>query len=302
MKRLQWRTPLALSASIAAGLATAACTAPQPRAPDAGVRTVPVARTTNAGRYSMQTDAPPESKEIPDDVTSVPDAVPRIEPRSASGNSPVYEVFGKKYRVLDSADGFSQRGTASWYGKKFHGHQTASGERYDMFQMTAAHKSLPLPSYVRVTRVDNGRSIIVRVNDRGPFHSGRIIDLSYAAAAKLDMIQHGQTLVEIVALTPDPDDASPPAPIPPPASRPTAQVGAAPEWLQLAVYADPINAVAMREQLSQNGVVNAKILTGEEDGVTVHRVVLGPFRDRATADDERNRLHTQGIGAVLLGQ
>ncbi|TJY65194.1 septal ring lytic transglycosylase RlpA family protein [Sinimarinibacterium sp. CAU 1509] len=301
MKRLRWRPLLALSASIAASLATA-CTTPQPRAPDSGVRTVPVAHTTNAGRYSMQTDAPPESSEIPDDVASVPDAVPQIEPRSASGNSPIYEVFGKKYRVLDSAKDFSQRGTASWYGKKFHGHQTASGEPYDMFKMTAAHKSLPLPSYVRVTRVDDGRSIVVRVNDRGPFHSGRIIDLSYAAASKLDMIQHGQTLVDIVALTPEPDDAPPAMPTGIATSAPSAQAPAAPEWLQLAVYADPINAVAMREQLSQKGVDNAKILTGEEDGVTVHRVVLGPFRDRATADDERNRLRTRGIGAVRLAQ
>jgi rare lipoprotein A len=264
-----------------------------------------MSQTTNAGRYSMQTDAPPEAGEIPADVAAVPDPIPRAEPRAASGNSPIYEVFGKKYRVMDSADGFRQRGTASWYGKKFHGHKTASGERYDMFQMTAAHKSLPLPSYVRVTRVDNGRSIIVRVNDRGPFHSDRIIDLSYAAAAKLDMIQHGQTLVDIVALTPQADStrvaaASPAMVVPTPS---TAQVvAAAPDWLQLAVYADPINAIAMREQLSQNGVVGAKILSAEEDGMTVHRVVLGPFRDRAAADDERQRLRARGIGSVLLAQ
>jgi len=295
------RSLLTLSTSVVACLATA-CTAPQPRTPNSGVRTVPVAQTTNAGRYAMQTDAPPESRDIPDDVASTPDPVPRYEPRSASGNAPVYEVFGKKYKVLDSAEGFRQRGTASWYGKKFHGHKTANGETYDMFQMTAAHKSLPLPTYVRVTRVDNGRSIIVRVNDRGPFHSNRIIDLSYAAAAKLDMIQHGQTQVEIVALTPDTETAAPLPRVSTPVAPPTAQVLASPDWLQLAVYADPINAVAMREQLSQKGVSGAKILSGEEDGMTVHRVVLGPFRDRAATDTERERLRALGIGAVLLSQ
>ncbi|MGB5325609.1 MAG: septal ring lytic transglycosylase RlpA family protein, partial [Pseudomonadales bacterium] len=120
-----------------------------------------------------------------------------VESRSRGGNRSVYTVFGKSYRVLDDARGYRERGPASWYGKKFHGRSTANGERYDMYQMTAAHKHLPLPSYVRVRNLENGREIIVRVNDRGPFHGNRIIDLSYAAATKLGMLRNGTAEVEI---------------------------------------------------------------------------------------------------------
>lgn len=131
-----------------------------------------------------------------------PDPTPKREPPSKTGNPASYVVFGKRYHVLDSSAGFSQRGLASWYGKKFHGRKTSSGARYDMYEITAAHKRLPIPTYVRVTRTDNGRSIVVKVNDRGPFVTGRVIDLSYAAAAKLDMLQEGTVPVEIVALSP----------------------------------------------------------------------------------------------------
>jgi len=119
------------------------------------------------------------------DVSGIPDAIPRNEPLSRGGNQASYEVFGKRYYVLNSAEGFTERGVASWYGNKFHGNQTSNGEIYDMYAMTAAHKRLPLPSYVRVTNLKNQRSVVVRVNDRGPFHKGRIIDLSYVAAKKL---------------------------------------------------------------------------------------------------------------------
>ena len=132
----------------------------------------------------------------------IADAEPRVEPKSRGGNRRVYSVFGQSYRVLDSASGFVERGEASWYGKKFHGRDTANGERYDMFAMTAAHKHLPLPTYVSVTNLDNGKSTIVRVNDRGPFHGGRIIDLSYAAATKLGMLQQGTARVEVRSIDP----------------------------------------------------------------------------------------------------
>ena len=135
-------------------------------------------------------------------ASKIKDAEPRVEPKSRGGNASVYTVFGKSYRVLDSAKGFKERGDASWYGKKFHGRDTANGERYDMFQMTAAHKHLPLPSYVRVTNLENRKSTIVRVNDRGPFHGGRIIDLSYAAATKIDMLKKGTARVEIEVIDP----------------------------------------------------------------------------------------------------
>src|SRR6056297_4328415 len=127
-------------------------------------------------------DGPPAR---PLDAAGIPDAVPRAEPRSKSGNPPFYEVRGQRYYVMNDAAGYRESGVASWYGTKFHGRRTSSGEPYNMYAMTAAHKHLPLPSYVEVTHRQNGRKIIVKVNDRGPFHDGRIIDLSYAAARKL---------------------------------------------------------------------------------------------------------------------
>jgi rare lipoprotein A len=133
-------------------------------------------------------------------ATSVPDAVPRIEPRSRSGNPPFYDVFGKRYFVLSSSVGYVERGVASWYGPGFHKVRTSIGEPYDMYGMTAAHKTLPLPAYVRVTNLQNGLSVVVRVNDRGPFVGNRIIDLSYTAASKLGMLRNGTAIVEVRSL------------------------------------------------------------------------------------------------------
>ena len=137
----------------------------------------------------------------PANLASVPDAVPRSEPLHRYANRP-YEVFGKKYTPLASVQPFTQRGMASWYGKRFHGQKTSSGEVYDMYQMTAAHPTLPIPSYARVTHVGNGRSVVVRINDRGPFHANRIIDLSYVAAYKLGYIGAGSAQVEVEAIVP----------------------------------------------------------------------------------------------------
>src|SRR5215218_934784 len=137
----------------------------------------------------------------PANLASIPDALPRAEPLHKYANRP-YEVFGKKYVPLASVQPFSQRGTASWYGKKFHGQKTSSGETYDMYKMTAAHPTLPIPSYVRVTHVGSGKSVVVRVNDRGPFHGGRIIDLSYVAAYKLGYVGAGSAQVQVEAVVP----------------------------------------------------------------------------------------------------
>ena len=138
----------------------------------------------------------------PANIASIPDAVPKVEPRSSSGNNP-YTVSGKTYYPLADASGYHERGIASWYGRKFNGKRTSSGESYDMYAMTAAHKTLPLPSYVRVHNLQNGRSIIVRVNDRGPFLNNRLIDLSYAAAAKLGILGTGTGIVEVDAVSPE---------------------------------------------------------------------------------------------------
>ena len=133
--------------------------------------------------------------------TNVADAVPRLEPLHRGANQP-YERFGKRYVPLTSLQPFKQRGMASWYGKRYHGQKTSSGEVYDMYAMTAAHPTLPIPSYARVTNVKSGRSVVVRINDRGPFRADRVIDVSYVAAHKLDFIQAGQAQVEGEAIIP----------------------------------------------------------------------------------------------------
>ncbi len=135
-------------------------------------------------------------------ASSGDELIPRVEPPSRSGNADTYVVFGRRYRVRETSEGYREQGTASWYGADFHGRKTSSGPLYDMYELTAAHKSLPLPAYVRVTNLENGRSTVVKVTDRGPFVSGRIIDLSYAAALRLDMLERGTALVEVAALEP----------------------------------------------------------------------------------------------------
>ena len=145
-------------------------------------------------------DGPPAG--APANLDAIADAQPRLEPLHRYANRP-YTVFGKDYRPLTSLQPFRQRGRASWYGKRFHGNKTSSGEVYDMYRMTAAHPTLPIPSYARVTNLANGRSVVVRINDRGPFHAGRIIDLSYAAAYRLGYIAAGSAQVEVEAIIQD---------------------------------------------------------------------------------------------------
>lgn len=140
---------------------------------------------------------------LPKNIATIPNAVPHVAPRAAHGNPLFYKVDGKRYYVLATAEGYEATGVASWYGPTFDGLRTSDGDRYDMYAMTAAHKTLPLPCYVRVTNLSNGRSVVVKVNDRGPFVANRLIDLSYVAAAKLDMLATGTALVEVKAITPD---------------------------------------------------------------------------------------------------
>lgn len=142
------------------------------------------------------------------DLSGIEDAVPKAEPKSKYGNPKSYVVFGKRYHTKSSSNGHVERGLASWYGKKFHGRKTSSGERYDMYAMTAAHKTLPLPTYARVTNVSNGRSAVVKINDRGPFHGKRVIDLSYSAAKKLGVVSKGTAMVEIRAIDPNRPESS----------------------------------------------------------------------------------------------
>lgn len=157
--------------------------------------------TGGGGRYAMDKDAPPDG-EIVLDPDNIPDAIPVFEQRTPAGNKTPYTVLGETYEVMPESKGYTETGKVSWYGKKFHGYRTSNGETYDMYKMSAAHKTLPIPSYVRVTNLANGRSGIVRVNDRGPFHSERIMDLSYAAAVKLDVVRTGTAMVKLEAIEP----------------------------------------------------------------------------------------------------
>lgn len=228
-------------------------------------------------------------REVPEGLANIPDPVPRPEPRSRYGNPASYEVFGKRYYVMDSALGFKERGYASWYGSKFHGRRTSSGEPYDMFKMTAAHKSLPLPTYVRVTRVDDGRSIIVRVNDRGPFHPGRIIDLSYTAATKLGIVEQGFAEVEVEAINPDAPQQAPPV-----------QTAAQPKFLEAGVFNDPVTAIALREELTLLGLLDIEIR--QDASGQWHRVLVGPYADPEQLADARSRLKQAYFPAKTVRQ
>ncbi len=181
---------------ISLAVTLTACVSPPPSDTDSG---------TNAGRYDMENDSPILE---PLDLSRIPQVVPEPVNRTMAGNRSPYQVNGQSYTVMDTEVGYQESGRASWYGRKFHGHLTSNGEIYDMFTFTAAHKSLPIPSFAKVTNLDNGESVVVRVNDRGPFHEDRIIDLSYAAAAKLGYADTGTARVHIESLTPWLDQAA----------------------------------------------------------------------------------------------
>ncbi len=210
-------------------------------------------------------DGPPARP--PPDLAAVPDAVPRDEPPIPHANPPFYEVDGVRYRVLPSAEGYVARGLASWYGTKFHGRPTSSGEPYDMYAMTAAHRTLPIPSYVEVTNLENGRRVVVRINDRGPFVPGRIIDLSYAAAVKLGMVERGTAPVEVRALSPRPQGL----------------------YLQVGAFARPEGAERLRLRLLRVlPAARVHRLPPGPDGL--HRVRIGPLRDPEEAETLARRL------------
>ncbi len=222
----------------------------------------------------------------PPDLAPIPDAQPRPEPLHRAANSP-YVVFGRTYVPERSHRPFRQRGVASWYGRRFHGNPTSSGERYDMYAMTAAHPTLPIPSYARVTSVANGRSVVVRVNDRGPFLHGRIIDLSYAAAWKLGYVAQGSTLVEVEAVLPGDTGAAPARQERAPTVSDRVEVPVAAEpggiYVQLGAFAAPENAESLRAKLAlELATFAGQIEIHRKDGL--YRLHVGPYRTRAEAN------------------
>ncbi|MCF6210497.1 MAG: septal ring lytic transglycosylase RlpA family protein [Gammaproteobacteria bacterium] len=222
------------------------------------------------------------------DASGTADAVPRIEPYSKYGNPRSYQVAGKTYYVLDDHRGYQQQGQASWYGTKFHGRRTSSGEPYDMYAMTAAHKTLPIPSYVEVTNLENGRKAILRVNDRGPFIAGRIIDLSYVAAKKLGVYTAGTARVNVRAIDLRKSTTTRPATNPPAA---TGRTGDDQVYLQVGAFGERANAELMLSRLISLTGENVLINSQQQ----VYRVHIGPLGSEQAARQLASRLSPHGI-------
>lgn len=238
--------------------------------------------------------------------------------RTRAGNPPVYEVFGERYYTKDSSADHRELGVASWYGKDFHGRSTANGETYNMYALTAAHKTLPIPTWVEVTHLGNGRRVIVKINDRGPFVNGRVIDLSYAAAEELGMIEAGTARVEVRALgvpvggEPARQEAFAGSTIearrsgfsliseaaaaePGSSDRPMQQV-----FAQVGAFSDRVNAARLVDRLRAGGQRNVFVLLASAGSGQLYRVRIGPLADVAAYDDIRRDLSSLGIRDSLL--
>ena len=237
--------------------------------------------TSAVARVYEQPDGPPP---YPVNVDAIADAVPRIEAKSRNGNPEVYTVFGQDYRVMPDNRGYVETGVASWYGSKFHGRKTSNGETYDMLAMTAAHRSLPIPTYLQVTNLDNGQAVIVRVNDRGPFHDDRIIDLSYAAAAKLGINATGTARVELKAIDPRAAESE---------NNEIRYSATTPVYLQLGAFSEYQNAVQLKRKLAQ--LPNPKIQTEHRPSASLYRVQIGPIASAWHARKIKQQLAKLGI-------
>jgi rare lipoprotein A len=227
------------------------------------------------------------------DTSHVPDAIPRHEVRTIAGNKNPYTVLGKTYHLIEDERSYKERGKASWYGKKFHGRRTSNGEIYDMYAMTAAHKTLPIPSYVRVTNVTNGRSAVVRVNDRGPFHADRIIDLSYAAAQRLGILTAGTGLVDVEIILSG--DAAPTAGT----KQALNQVAPGSElppntYLQIGAFSSEASARQFAADVGRR-LNYPVILSRTQTGNVVYRVRVGPLANARHMQDARDQVQLLNI-------
>jgi rare lipoprotein A len=248
-----------------------------------------------SSRYADNNDSTPQGP--PPDLSKIPEPVPKNEPKSQYGNKSPYSVLGETYKILPSCTGYVERGLASWYGNKFHGYMTSNFEKYDMYAFTAANKTVPLPCYVRVTNLENGRSAIVRVNDRGPFAPNRVVDLSYVAAVKLGVWPKGTAMVEVRGIDPDHPDrklgelpretivSGPPPKTPKPAL-----------YLQVGAFADATNAERAANQVRAAKLGSVQVVESSVNGRALRRVRLGPLRDADEADRLTPKLKSLGLG------
>lgn len=277
------------------------------------VGNVSSSQPSSGGRYAIENDI---AINEPIDIASIREVIPREERRTSAGNKSPYTVNGRTYHVLEDEQGYSEVGMASWYGRKFHGHLTSNGEIYDMFQLSAAHTTLPIPSYVRVTNLDNGRSVIARVNDRGPFHPGRVVDMSYAGAVLLGYARTGTARVKVEALTPGKGPLLSSAPIAPPAAAPAQPVAYAgssvesvaterklieenrgAEYLQVAAFSSVDSAHRLVTQLQ--GITGMDVVVHSENGsngAMLHKVRIGPL-----ASEVQARAAQEAVVAARLG-
>lgn len=264
-----------------------------------------VAGCSTNSRYSMDTDAAPD---VEFDVGNLPDPVPVYEPPSRGGNKSPYTVWGRSYHVLPTAEGYREHGGASWYGAKFHGHKTSNGEIYNMYEMSAAHKTLPLPTYVKVTNLDNGRSVVVRVNDRGPFHEGRIIDLSYAAAKKLGYYAQGTAQVEVEAITVSPSATAAQQATPPQIKSDNSDATGHTErlasgygyFIQVGAFSSMQAAQQLKQRLDATTQQKAFVTTSNDTAKVFHRVRMGPFYDLQQARVLLQQLEQSNIGSPMI--
>ena len=268
-----------MTGSVALTVALAGCGV-GPTAPE---KVATPSKTAKKGGYYL--DDGPEAVPPPN-LDAIPDAVPRDEPLHRFANRS-YNALGSTYTPQTVRGAYSQEGVASWYGRRFHGKKTASGELYDMYAMTAAHPTLPIPSYARITSLASGKSVVVRINDRGPFHSKRIIDLSYTAAHKLGYLGKGSTRVRVESLNPAAYD-----------TQGEAIKGGV--YLQVGAFSRADNAQQMHDRLARELALDAGqsrvVLNGD-----LHRVQLGPYSDDDAANSDRNRLRERlALNAVLV--
>lgn len=276
-------------------------------------------QTDHSARYTLKQDRAPAGGF---DTSGLADAVPRYQSPQRAGNKSPYTVWGKSYQVMASNDGYVAQGIASWYGEKFHGHKTSNGEVFDMYAMSAAHKSLRIPGYAKVTNLDNGRSVVVRVNDRGPFHDDRLIDLSYAAAKKLGYHDHGTARVEVAAITVHPDGAMSMAgePWTPPSggrvvqpvevkagSQESEGLAGSDEassgealFVQLAAFSDrdPAQSLLARAQKIVESPMRVREV--DTDRGRFHRVQVGPFLNESDARHAQDLLESEGFGQTIV--